>query len=797
MATVWLARDLKHDRLVAIKLLRPELAAPVGAERFAREIGIVAKLNHPNILPVLDSGIVEIEGLSAPYYVMPHVEGPSLSTLLNSGEKLEVSEALRLAGEVADALAFAHSRGIVHRDIKPGNILIQAGHALVADFGVAIALDAVTVSRAHPTRAGEVLGTPVYMSPEQASGESRLDGRSDVYSLGCVLYEMLAGTPPFNAITPQSMLIAHLSTPPPPLAARRPGLPAGVPAAVHRALEKDPGDRYASAGEFRDALDRLRTPAGTRKAWWPMLAAAVALLVLAWWSPWRHRGEAPAGEAVVLLTGFRDPSGSLRAEAAALDDALRLELQAVPGLRVVDVGDLAEMPTDTLRARYGADWIIRGAVDRVNDSVGATVRVLNASDGSEVKSAVVRLDSAAQLQAAATALGPGSLFGSVRYALNGILLDRWLFSLGTDTATSELRSRARQITTRAIDALPTIGPRRMLDELAVADSLLALAQKVSPASALPPYERTRLAVQAGFLMKAGHQFFPDSTWIPAPLDAFRRALPFANEAVRRAPQSADAWFARSDLLQWLFTETHDPAWRDSALGDLRRATTIAGGRADIWTLRAEMEQEAGLFAEALFSVEQGEAADHLHVYARRLRYHRAVAEMGLGRFKEALADCRWGASHFPEGGYFTDCEAQVLGMSSNRPADAAQLDRLADSLVEHGLGGMTPIMPDQLRLYAASILARSGQLENARRRYGLVVDRWQGGVAPDLLLDAAYAQQEIGDLDSALAIAARAVQLDSVAGQSAERQPRFTVLMRHPGFPEAMKGIPPKEAKRR
>ena len=440
MATVWLARDLKHDRLVAIKLLRPELAVPVGADRFASEIGIVAKLNHPNILGVLDSGVVQIDGVTAPYYVMPHVEGPSLSALLSRGEKLEVNEALRLAAEVADALAFAHSRGVVHRDVKPGNILIQAGHALVADFGVAIALDAATMG-GRSTMSGEILGTPVYMSPEQASGATRLDGRSDIYSLGCVLYEMLSGDPPFTGNTPQAMIVAHLSEPPPPLASKRPGISPAIAAAVHHALEKKPSDRYASAGEFRDALERLRTSIALRRRWWPTAALVVAVAAFFWWSPWRRRaGQAgPGGEMVVLLSGFRDRSGTMRAEGAALDDAMRLELQKVPGLKVIDVGDQPEVPADSLRKRYRADWIVRGSLDRIGDSVGATVRVIDASNGAEVRSGVLRQASPAALQPAATALGKKSLFASVRYPLDSVLRDRWLRELGPDSSTVALR----------------------------------------------------------------------------------------------------------------------------------------------------------------------------------------------------------------------------------------------------------------------------------------------------------------------------------------------------------------------
>ncbi len=795
MATVWLARDLKHDRMVAIKLLRPELAIPVGADRFAREIGIVAKLNHPNILGVIDSGIVQADGLSAPYYVMPHVEGPSLSALLAQGEKLEINEALRLAAEVADALAFAHSRGVVHRDVKPGNILIQAGHALVADFGVAIALDAATAGGRHQTLAGEVLGTPVYMSPEQASGELRPDGRSDVYSLGCVLYEMLSGDPPFMGNTPQAMIVAHLSTPPPPLAARRPDLPPGVAAAVHRALEKLPADRYANAGEFRDALERLRTSIVVRGRWWPMAALLVVVAALFWWSTGRRETRnTPGSETVVLLSGFRDRSGTLRAEGAALDDALRLELQQVPGIRVIDVGDQPEMPVDTLRARYRADWLVRGSLDRIGDSVGATVRVVDAGTGTEVRSGVLREPSPSSIQAAATAVGQGSLFATVRYALDSVLLDRWLLDLGADSATTEMSQRARMITRRATDALTSVGPRRMLEELAVADSLLAVAAAKNPRSAQAAYSRAALGNETGYALIAAHQYFPDSTWLPSPMDAFQRALPFASEAVQRAPESPDARFLRAKLYGWLLNVTADPAWRDSSLADLRKASTLAGGRADIWARRAAVENAAGLWTDARFSAEQGQAVDFLHTNAETLLLRKSEAELKLGHRDSAQAGCRSGARQFPGNSYFIDCEATVLGRLSSDPADAERVLALADSLTRRGTGDLSPIVPDQLGLLAVAILARAKLADSAGRQYDRVVSRWRGAVDPILLLDAAYARQALGDLDSALTIVARVVREDPGSGSGVERDPWYEPLRRQPGFPAAMKGIPPSEA---
>jgi serine/threonine-protein kinase len=251
MAKVYLAHDLKHDRPVAIKVLRPELAIALGPERFLREIQIAARLNHPHILALHDSG--EAEGLL--YYVMPYVAGESLHEKVVRERQLSVEEALRITREVCAALAYAHGQGVVHRDIKPANILLSAGYALVADFGLARAISRASSSSAT-TQPWLAVGTPDYMSPEQVSGEEELDGRSDIYSLGCVLYELLAGAPPFTASNPGSILMRHRSMPPPPIRTVRASIPAFVESAISRALEKAPADRFQSAEEFAAALGK-------------------------------------------------------------------------------------------------------------------------------------------------------------------------------------------------------------------------------------------------------------------------------------------------------------------------------------------------------------------------------------------------------------------------------------------------------------------------------------------------------------------------------------------------------------
>jgi eukaryotic-like serine/threonine-protein kinase len=255
MATVYLAHDLKHDRKVALKVLKPELAAVIGAERFLREIKTIASLQHPHILGLIDSG--EVDGTA--FYVMPFVEGESLRDLLKREKQLPIADAVRIATEVAAALDYAHRHGVIHRDIKPENILLHDGQALVADFGIALAVS--TAGGTRMTETGMSLGTPHYMSPEQALGEREITARSDVYALGCVLYEMLVGEPPFTGPTAQAIIAKVMTAEPVSLATLRRTVPFPVESAVLTALQKLPADRFATAARFAEALTSTAVPA--------------------------------------------------------------------------------------------------------------------------------------------------------------------------------------------------------------------------------------------------------------------------------------------------------------------------------------------------------------------------------------------------------------------------------------------------------------------------------------------------------------------------------------------------------
>src|SRR5438094_881877 len=250
MATVYVAQDRRHAREVAIKVLRPDVAAAIGAERFLREIAIAARLTHPHVLPLIDSG----RAAGSLYYVMPYVRGESLRQRLARERRLPLKDALRIARELGAGLDYAHREGFIHRDVKPENVLLADGHAVIADFGIARAI-CQSCDGQNVTEVGLTIGTPEYMSPEQAAGDRDLDGRSDLYSLACVIYETLAGEPPFAGASARAVMAQHLSEAPPPLRARRPDAPAAVEQALARALAKDPADRFATVAQFVAALE--------------------------------------------------------------------------------------------------------------------------------------------------------------------------------------------------------------------------------------------------------------------------------------------------------------------------------------------------------------------------------------------------------------------------------------------------------------------------------------------------------------------------------------------------------------
>jgi len=386
MAVVYLAHDLKHDRQVAVKVVKPDLAAVIGAERFLNEIKVTANLQHPHILPLFDSG--EANGFL--YYVMPYVEGESLRALLDRKKQLPIDRALEITKAVASALDHAHRHGVIHRDIKPENILLaDDGQPLVADFGIALAVSEAGGTRL--TETGMSLGTPEYMSPEQATGDRQLDPASDIYSLGAVLYEMLVGDPPHMGNTAQAIIARVMIEKPAGIRTVRDTVPQPVEEAIMKALAKTPADRFATASQFAQTLELgavvpAVTPA-THGYRWVRFAAAVAVAGAALGSGWGAvDGSSPVTPQIASLVVLpfdnlsEDPEQEYFVD--GMHEAVIVELSKISALKVISRTSAMQFkgvtqPIPETASELGVDGVIEGSVTREGEQVRITVRLIH------------------------------------------------------------------------------------------------------------------------------------------------------------------------------------------------------------------------------------------------------------------------------------------------------------------------------------------------------------------------------------------------------------------------------------
>jgi serine/threonine-protein kinase len=411
MATVYLAEDIRHHRKVAIKVLRPDLTAALGPDRFTQEIEIAARLQHPNLLGVFDSG--SAEGFL--YYVMPYVDGESLRERLSRQGELPVHEAVRILSEIADALAHAHSRGVVHRDIKPENVMLSGRHALVMDFGVAKAVNEAS-GQNRLTTLGVALGTPAYMAPEQASADPHLDHRVDIYALGVMGYELLAGRPPFTGASPQQVLAAHVMQAPELLSSHRPSLSPALTSVIMKALEKRPADRWQSAEEMLTQLEPLATPSGgltptgtqpvsavtapkiTRRRPPARTMAAVGALMLgvAGFAFFRATGRRTAGAAAtgarsIAVLPFENVGGDSgnAAFADGMQSEILTDLTRLGALQVTSRNSVQEYRhtgkgTRQIGSELGVQSLLQGQVQRAGSQVRVTVQLVDAPSDRQI-----------------------------------------------------------------------------------------------------------------------------------------------------------------------------------------------------------------------------------------------------------------------------------------------------------------------------------------------------------------------------------------------------------------------------
>jgi eukaryotic-like serine/threonine-protein kinase len=397
MARVYLARDVKHARDVAVKVIAPDVAARLGRERFLREIGIAARLRHPNIVPLYDSG--DADGVL--YFVMPYEEGPSLRARLQRDGALPIAECVSVLRDVARALAYAHEHGVVHRDVKPDNVLLSGGAAVVTDFGIAKAVSAAQgdAPTGATTQAGAGIGTPAYMAPEQALGDPATDHRADIYSWGCLAYELLVGTPPFHDLPAHEIIAAHIRTTPVAPARVSVAVPASLSDVVARCLEKRPAARPQSALELLAALDGVQTTpheaihthrGAPRSVLLASLTMGIVLLGAAGYLVWRGRAavERAPGEATVAVLALVSTGDSVERELAyGLSDEIANALVKVPGVRVMSRRGVAtsrrqrDADPAEIGRELGADFLVMGSLDEIDGRLTVLPRLVQARDG--------------------------------------------------------------------------------------------------------------------------------------------------------------------------------------------------------------------------------------------------------------------------------------------------------------------------------------------------------------------------------------------------------------------------------
>jgi TolB-like protein/Flp pilus assembly protein TadD len=635
MATVYLAQDLRHERPVALKVLHPELARTLGPDRFLREIKLCARLQHPHILTVLDSG----DAGGHLWFTMPFVEGESLRDRLERETQLPVEDAVRFAREAAEALDYAHRHGVIHRDIKPENILLSDDHALVADFGIAQALAGDAGTEQRLTETGTTLGTPAYMSPEQAAGARSLDARSDIYSLACVLWEMLAGEPPFSGPTPQAMIARRFTELPRPLRAVRETVPENVEKAVAKALSKSPADRFSSALKFGRALTATEPTLAVPAAKRPHRYRSVALLglgfllglgVLFGWLR-RHSPEpAPAGGgtkriAVLPFDNLGDSADGYFAD--GMTDEVRGKLATLGGLQVIAHRSAAEYKGTTksfqeIGRELGVDYLLVGKVrwEKVDSGQG---RVRVSPELIEVASSSTRWQQPFVAVLSDVFQVQGEIAGKVAEALD--------VALGEPE-----RERLEVRPTRNLAAYDAFlrgeeASKRLLE-----------VDLVSLERAAAAYERA-VALDSSFmqawarLSQARSVMYTNA--IPTPEGA-ERARVAAERALALAPDAAEPRLALGTYYDFVAGEYAD-ALEQFAAG--RRADP---NNAELLSAAALSEQSLGRWENALDYLERAEVLDpRSSLVVSRL----SRTQLWLRRYEEAAATANRGISLEPAG----------------------------------------------------------------------------------------------------------------------------------------------------
>jgi len=751
MATVYKAEDIKHKRTVAIKVLSPDLSYTMGADRFQREIHVAARLQHPHILPVFDSG--QAGGLL--WYAMPFVEGESLRDRLNRESQLPIEDAVAITVEVAGALGYAHGKGVVHRDVKPENVLIEHGHAIVADFGIA---HAAADSGEKLTATGMSVGTAQYMSPEQFSGTAT-DARSDIYSLGCMLYEMLVGEVPFTGPNLNAIMARHMMEQPPSISVVRPSVPPEIENAVYRALEKTPADRFQTMEDFRQALAGTYTGSWTRTRGHTarfragQTAGGAAGSAIGAPIPWYRRTAAfvvagislaaiGGAAAVALSRGtdvpidadkvavlyFEDLSGtdSLRYLSDALTESLIDRLTDAGGLQVISRAgvepfrgrtlDLDSVPA--VAAQLGVGSVVRGSVepDRAGEGVQVRVALLDAS-GDELDRETFRHASADLLGLRDSVASQVAEFLRKRLGQRVTLEERRGRASNLDAWVLAQRAERKRKDARRLFAADSAAAAFVA--LSEADSLLRGAERLDPGWPDAPVLRARVEQLRAFARRR------EPARARASIDS---GIAHADRALALDPRHADALEVRGTL-RWLrvplrLVEARSvSAVIDSAEQDLLAAVQRRPTQATAWATLSDVYYSKPDVAEAKNAAVNAYKADaylsNTEVILRRLFWTNYDQEL----FAEATRWCDEGNRRFGANAFFYECQLWLQLAPKGVRIDPDRAWAVRDSLVKYSTARVRAVSAKRGEILVAGSLARANLADSARR----VLDRARVG----------------------------------------------------------------------
>jgi serine/threonine-protein kinase len=749
MATVFLAEDLKHGRRVAVKVLSPELSSSMDGDRFKREIQIAARLSHPHILPVFDSGVAN--GLL--FYVMPFVEGESLRGRLKRETQLSIEDAITITCEVADALSYAHSFGVVHRDIKPENILLHGGHAVVADFGIARVIQDAGGEKL--TQTGMSVGTAAYMSPEQFGGEN-VDGRSDMYSLACVLYEMLVGEVPFTGPNAIAIMARHTMELPPSIQIVRGTVPDELEGAIMHALEKVPADRFATVAQFKDALlgqgatstYTRRTRAYTkqheaatkahvvRRRRRTLAYGAAALVFLAAGSlaakyylsrPAKVRGDVDFRRIAVRYLDNETSDTSLVHVADGLTESLIGQLSHVDGLNVISASGVrpyraTEVSDDSVGRALKVGMLVHGGIEERSNQFRVSLNLVDGQSGASIQRASLSVAKGDYLHAR------DSLVRTVADLLRKRLGEEIrLREQQNGTSSVEAWSflqRAQKATKDAEDQTaaghPDVAQLRLKD----ADSLATLAMQADPKWPDPLVTRAQVAYRQARLTK-------DQT---ATTELVQQGVARADQALSLDSLDADALETRGTLEFYRITRGYVPDKNEAsqviagAEKDLRAATAIEPRQATAWyTLSVLQYYSKQDVPESYLDAQKAYEADAYLRAAPDILFRLYVTSYDMESFDPAKRWCMEGLSRFPKNPQFSLCQLQLLFAKANTP-NVAEAWRLSNDIVRYTPQQDTALAGRMAQMYVACVIARAGLSDSAhhvieRSRAGSDIDR--------------------------------------------------------------------------